>query len=34
MDQRAYAYADLVEDGERVVDEIGGAEVALNGLRG
>jgi hypothetical protein len=27
-------YAALVEDGERVVDEIGGAEIALNGLHG
>jgi hypothetical protein len=32
MKQRAYAYAALVEDCERVVDEAGGAEVMLRGL--
>jgi hypothetical protein len=34
LEQRAYAYAALVEDFERVVDEVGGAEVTLRGLHG
>ena len=34
MEQRAYAYAALVEDCERVTDEAGGAEVMLSGFHG
>jgi hypothetical protein len=34
MEQRADAYAALVEDCERVVDEVGGAELTLPGLHG
>jgi hypothetical protein len=34
MEQRAYAYAALVEDCERVVDESGSADVTLRGLHG
>ena len=34
MQQLAYAYATLVEDGERVVDEVGYAEVRACGLHG
>jgi hypothetical protein len=34
MEQRAYAYAALVEDCDRVVDEVGGAELTLRGLHG
>jgi hypothetical protein len=33
-EQRAYAYTALVQDCERVVDEVGGAEVTLRGLHG
>jgi hypothetical protein len=32
--KRAYADATLVEDFERVVDEVGSAEVTLRGLHG
>jgi hypothetical protein len=32
MEQQACAYAALVEDCERVVDEVGGADVTLRGL--
>jgi hypothetical protein len=31
MQQLAYAYATLVEDGERVVDEVGYADVRVRG---
>jgi hypothetical protein len=34
MEQRAYACAALIADWELVVDEAGGAEVMLCGLRG
>ena len=34
MEQRAHAYAALVEDCERVADEAGGAEAMLCGLHG
>jgi hypothetical protein len=34
MEQLAYAYATLVEDCERVVDEVGYAEVRVRGLHG
>ena len=34
MQQLAYAYATLVEDCERLVDEIGYAEVRVRGLHG
>jgi hypothetical protein len=30
----SWNYAALVEDGERVVDESGGAEIAVNSLHG
>ena len=32
MEQLAYAYATLVEDGERLVDEVGYAEVRVAGF--
>jgi len=34
LEQRADAYAALVEDCERVVDEAGGADLTLPGLHG
>jgi hypothetical protein len=33
-EQRAYAYAALVEDFQRVVDKVDGAKVTLRGLHG
>jgi len=34
MEQRAYVCAALVEDCERAVDEVGGAEVTRRGFHG